>query len=214
MHLLRPQIACIVVSSSFGLFIFSTILLNSLNRSSIINTENSDPDQNVESIDEGYFELNNFDRFEVKQGELSWRIKADKARHFSSEGLTQIIGAVINFHRADGSNMEVSSARAKVFGNDKAANKAELEGDVKVAISEGISAFGPLAVYNSEESKLTLADGSLVKGSGFEVTGEIMDVFVDKKYLSIRGGVRSIFEPNAKLPKKSGILKIMERKVK
>lgn len=210
MYLLRPQIACIIISSCFALFLFSSVLMNSLNRRSVISSDAVNEEDNSESISQGYFELNNFDRFEVKQGELSWRIKAGKARYFATEGLTQIIGSVINFHRSDGSIMEVSSDRAKIFGNEKNAKKAELEGNVKVIVSDGMSVFGPLAIYNAEESKLTLADGSMVKGVGFETSGEIMDVFIEKKFLSFRGDVSSIFEANAKLPQKSGIMKLVQ----
>ncbi len=198
----KVQSASVLISSILALFIGVSVVLNSFARQSVLNSSEEDSSLESDNSKEGYFELNNFDRFEVKQGLLSWRIKADKARYFAKDKLTQIVGAVVNFNRSDGSTLQVSSERAKIIGEDKGAKKAELEGNVKVFVSDGINVFSQYAIYEANDSKIILPENSIINGTGFQVSGNSMDIFIDDKSINVRGEVESIFQPDAKLPKK------------
>lgn len=178
------------LSALLSIYIFTSILYKSFNRSSVLTSlEDFEEDTVVSSIEnKGYFELNNFDRFEVKEGNMSWRIIADKARYYASSKLTQITKAKFRFNRSDGSFFHVYADKAKIFTKD-----AELEGNVKLELSNGINVYSNYAVYDSKESKVTMPQDAEVIGDGFLVKSDLVDVYVDKKYVYSRNNVKSKF---------------------
>ena len=176
------------LSALLCIYIAGSIIYNSLNRSSVL-TSLEDFEHDAASEDEkGYFELNNFDRFEVKDGNMSWRIFADKARYYASQKLTQITKAKLRFNRSDGSFFYVFADKAKIFTDD-----AELEGNVRLELSNGVNVYSHYAVYDSANAKVTIPQDAEVVGDGFNVKSAIVDVFVDKKYVYARGNVKSKF---------------------
>ncbi len=176
------------LSALLCLYITSSIIYNSLNRSSVLTSlENFEQDAASEE-EKGYFELNNFDRFEVKDGNMSWRIFADKARYYASQKLTQITNAKLRFNRSDGSFFYVFADKAKIFTDD-----AELEGNVRLELSDGINVYSNYAVYDSAKAKVTVPQDATVVGDGFKIESKLVDVFVDRKYVYARGDVKSKF---------------------
>ncbi|MCB0358712.1 MAG: LPS export ABC transporter periplasmic protein LptC [Bdellovibrionales bacterium] len=138
--------------------------------------------------------LQDFHRIQVKDGRPVWEVRASDAMYYSAEELAHVNDAHVTMYREDGSAVRIRARAGKLHLSGQSLERAELEGDVHVALDESMNLVTERATYDSVAQLLICPDFARVFGPGYTVEGNELRAHVDTRVATFGANVRSRFE--------------------
>ncbi|HMO18639.1 MAG TPA: LPS export ABC transporter periplasmic protein LptC [Oligoflexia bacterium] len=176
-------------------FLFHLFFYSSGRGLSLSHNAASISESEFESMDRAQVVINLFNRSEFKEGKRSWNVDAKTARYLSSENVILLDTPNMTIFRDKNeppTTVNAKSARLHVV--DGQVISALLQGDVKIAPSPDLSIFTAVAEYRQSDGRLITPDRVYIKGPAYEISGERMDLAVERGFVSIYEKVESRFD--------------------
>ena len=96
--------------------------------------------------------------------------------------------------------MRLNSSSARLYLEGDSLAKAELEGDIVVAVDKDVTVKTDLATYDAAAREISAPGPVVIQGKGFEVKGVGLDFAIDEQIVKLSDDVYSYFEPDAEAP--------------
>jgi LPS export ABC transporter protein LptC len=135
--------------------------------------------------------LNNFDYFDVKEGNARWRLRAATARYFEDRKETVLSQVNAVFYLKDGGKIELQGDDA-VFHNDS--NNMEINGNVRVRYEDDYSLLTDRLLYEHEKELIHTPEAVLVEGEGISLKGQGMRLEIAKRRLTILSHIETTLQ--------------------
>lgn len=189
---------------AFALVLMLTVGIRSEARRSVLSDRGegssgvmgSDPDETGTRI-----QLQDFHRVEVKDGRPVWEVRAKDAQYFAQQRLTHVNDSAVTVYRRDRSVVHINAASAKLYMTQESVDRAELEGNVVVNLGESGTVKTDMAVYQARTREIVAPGRVNIEGSGYEVTGERLNLDLERQLVTLSERVKSRFSAKAEIPK-------------
>ncbi len=194
-------------------YVVLTVSLRSSKRKSIFTTEDafaSGSDQFAGMAEPGSggsrLHLQEFRRVAVKNGRPVWEVEATDAQYYSKEGVTHLNDVDLIVHREKDSKVRLEAKSAKLLSQDEALARAELVGNIIVALDNGLVLKTELAVYDVAAGKIVAPERVEIQGKGYSIEGEELTANLEAQVIKISKNVVSVFTNEAKAPQDGFLL--------
>lgn len=144
--------------------------------------------------------LQEFHRVEVKDGRTLWEVRAQDARYFVDQGVTQVNEVMLRVYRENGSPLDLRAKAAKLHLQNDSLKEVELQGSISVQDQDGFSVYSELAYFDVSQGVIRSPSRVIVKGQGYELEGVGMELLLESQQVSLVEQVRSEFTLGAKPP--------------
>ena len=183
-------------------YVVLTVSLRSSKRKSIFTTE----DAFASGSGGSRLHLQEFRRVAVKNGRPVWEVEATDAQYYSKEGVTHLNDVDLIVHREKDSKVRLEAKSAKLLSQDEALARAELVGNIIVALDNGLVLKTELAVYDVAAGKIVAPERVEIQGKGYSIEGEELTANLEAQVIKISKNVVSVFTNEAKAPQDGFLL--------
>jgi LPS export ABC transporter protein LptC len=161
----------------------------------------------LEEVDEtAQVIMNTFNRTEFKEGNRHWTINANTARYLSQKNVVLLDAPLVTIYKESKEPPTVvSSSSARLTLVEGGVKNALLEGDVVITLSPDLKVTTNLAEYREEEGRLISPERVTIQGAAYRVSGNRMDLSIEKEFISLYEDIDSYFDPSKDKPKFRGI---------
>lgn len=150
--------------------------------------------------------MNTFNRTEFKEGNRHWTINAKTARYLSQKNIVLLDTPVVTiFKETKEAPTIVTSSSARLTLEEGGVKDALLEGDVTITLSPDLKVTTNLAEYRQEEGRLISPERVTIEGAAYKVSGDRMDLSIDRAFISLYDNIESYFDPGEESPKFKGL---------
>ena len=130
-----------------------------------------------------------------ESGDVRWKLVADVAEIFESEGRTRLRNPVVDIEEPQ-RKWRVSGDVGEVH---QATNDIVVRDNVVVLSDDGLKLETSELQWFAKERRLTTSAPVVLSGHGAVVRGTGLDVDVSREYAVVKGRVRAIFDPREKV---------------
>lgn len=197
LRLLQPmQIAGLGLGISYtALLIYYLISFSSGRGISISSNALNDSEDELSQQSRAQVVIDSFSRSEFKEGQKSWNVDAKTARYLSQENVIILDTPNVTIYKQkDEPPTKVIAKSARLHVVEGNVSSALLEGDVSIQISPEVTVLTSVAEYREADGRLITPERVFIKGPGYEVSGNRMDLAVERGFVSIYEKVESKFE--------------------
>ncbi len=146
--------------------------------------------------------MNTFNRTEFKEGNRHWTINADTARYLSQKNIVLLDQPLVTiFKETNEPPTVVTASSARLTLEDGAVKNALLEGGVTITLSPDLKVTTNLAEYREQDGRLISPERVHIEGAAYRVSGDRMDLSIDKAFISLYENIDSYFDPSRDKPK-------------
>jgi len=160
--------------------------------------------------------LQDFHRVEVKNGVTVWEVQAKDALYYAQEKVAHINDSSVIVYREDRSKVQIRSAAAKLLLDEQSIERAELQGNIEVALAEGVRIAADIATYDAVSRQIDAPGNVIISGEGYEVRGKRLTLDVEGGVVKLAQDVYSRFLAEAKAPSlgKDGLLPLPAKRTR
>jgi len=144
------------------------------------------------------FVLHNFHRSETKNGRKLWEVKARSGKYIPEKKAAKIKDAILWFYREEGEVVTLEAKQALLSLEYASLTRANLSGGVTVTSHDGITLKTESAIYEKETATITSPDFVTITSDMVNVSGEELNVDIDKRELTLSKNVSSVITPKKK----------------
>ncbi len=141
--------------------------------------------------------LQDFHRVEMKNGVPIWEVSAKDAKYHASEQLAFVTEATVQVYRNQRSAIRFRANEGKLFLDGNALQKAELRGNIEVAVGDDMNLKADVAFYDQKEDAITATGKVTIYGPGYEISGLGLTMSLSDQKVNLLSSVESHFEPSS-----------------
>jgi LPS export ABC transporter protein LptC len=143
--------------------------------------------------------MDTFNRTEFKEGNRHWTINAKTARYLSEKNTVLLDAPIVTIFKENNEPPTiVKAASARLTIEEGSVRNAFLEGNVNIILSPDLTMFTSVAEYREADGRLIAPERVFIEGSGYKVSGNRMDLSVEKAFVSLYEDIESSFEGGKK----------------
>lgn len=139
--------------------------------------------------------MSKFNRTEFKEGNRHWNIEANSARYLSNKNIVLLEDPFVKVFKENNEPptiIKALSARLSLVDGD--IKNALLQGDVSITLSDDSRVLTESAEYRNKDGRIVSPDKVTIEGPSYKITGNRMEILIEKGFVSIYEDIDSYFD--------------------